>query len=217
MIVTSRMTALRPRSLPPRVLGERYDEFDLSLTGARNRSDRLRIAFLIPLSGPAGLWGPSCQTSAMLASQEVNAAGGILGREIELVFTDAGADPDLVAEDTLALIAEIRAEAVIGMHISAVRVALVRALRGRLPYVYTPVYEGGERSPGLFMVGEDAGATAQTRNPLARRAPPGATLVSDRQRLCLAACLASRGPPLRQGDRRRSGRRRLCPVRVRGP
>ena len=40
------------------------------------------------------------------------------------------------------------------MHISAVRVALVRALRGRVPYVYTPVYEGGERSPGLFMVGE---------------------------------------------------------------
>ena len=154
MIVTSRMTALRSRSLPPRVLGERYDEFDLSLTGARSRSDRLRIAFLIPLSGPAGLWGPSCQTSAMLASQEVNAGGGILGREIELVFTDAGADPDLVAEDTLDLIAENRAEAVIGMHISAVRVALVRALRGRLPYVYTPVYEGGERSPGLFMVGE---------------------------------------------------------------
>ena len=65
MIVTSRMTALRPRSLPPRTLGERYDEFDLSLTGARSRSDRLRIALLAPFSGPAGLWGPSCQTSAI--------------------------------------------------------------------------------------------------------------------------------------------------------
>ena len=48
-----------------------------------------------------------------------------IGREIELVFTDAGADPELVAEDTLDLIADNRAEAVIGMHISAVRVALV--------------------------------------------------------------------------------------------
>jgi len=90
----------------------------------------------------------------MLASREVNAAGGILGREIELVFADAGADPERVADETIDLIAETRAEAVIGMHISAVRVALVRALRGRLPYVYTPVYEGGERSSGLFMVGE---------------------------------------------------------------
>ena len=90
----------------------------------------------------------------MLASSEVNAAGGILGREVELVFADAGGDPATVADMTVDLIAENSAEAVIGMHISAVRVALVRALRGRVPYVYTPVYEGGERSPGLFMVGE---------------------------------------------------------------
>ena len=154
MIVTSALTGLRGRSFPPGIVGERHDGLDLSLAGARNRSDRLKIAFLIPLSGPAGLWGPSCQTSAVLASREVNAAGGILGREVELVFADAGADPEQVADDTLDLIAEHRAEAVIGMHISAVRVALVHALRGRLPYVYTPVYEGGERSPGLFMIGE---------------------------------------------------------------
>jgi urea transport system substrate-binding protein len=154
MIVTSPIAALRPRSVPTRLIGGRCDDIDLLLAQARGRSDRLRIAFLVPLSGPAGLWGPSCQASAVLASQEINAAGGILGREIELVFADAGADPALVAEDTLDLIAENHAEAVIGMHISAVRVALVRALRGRLPYVYTPVFEGGERSPGLFMVGE---------------------------------------------------------------
>ena len=148
MIVTSALTGLRGRSFPPGIVGERHDGLDLSLAGARSRSDRLKIAFLIPLSGPAGLWGPSCQTSAVLASREVNAAGGILGREVELVFADAGADPEQVADDTLDLIAEHRAEAVIGMHISAVRVALVHALRGRLPYVYTQVYEGGERSPG---------------------------------------------------------------------
>jgi urea transport system substrate-binding protein len=154
MIVTSPITGLRARSCPSGIVTGRYDGLDLSLSETRGRSDRLRIAFLLPLSGPAGLWGPSCQTSAMLASREVNAAGGVLGREIELVFADAGADPAQVADETIDLIAESRAEAVIGMHISAVRVALVRALRGRLPYVYTPVYEGGERAPGLFMVGE---------------------------------------------------------------
>src|SRR3984885_8004106 len=154
MIVTSPMTGLHARSCPPGIVKTRDDGPDLSPSERRGRSDRLRIAFLLPLSGPAGLWGPSCQTSAMLASREVNTAGGILGREIELVFADAGADPEQVADQTIDLIAENRAEAVIGMHISAVRVALVRALRGRLPYVYTPVYEGGERSPGLFMIGE---------------------------------------------------------------
>ncbi len=154
MIVTSQMADWRARSIPSGFATTRCDGIDRSLIETRSRSERLRIAFLLPLSGPAGLWGPSCQTSAMLASREVNAAGGILGREVELIFADAGADPAQVANDTIDLVAETRAQAVIGMHISAVRVALVRALRGRVPYVYTPVYEGGERSPGVFMVGE---------------------------------------------------------------
>ena len=55
---------------------------------------------------------------------------------------------------TLDLVRMGEAEAVIGMHISAVRIALIAALRGRVPYVYTPVYEGGEQAPGVFMVGE---------------------------------------------------------------
>ena len=154
MIVASSMAGVRARSCLPSIVTEYGDGLDISLLEGRGCSDRLRIAFLIPLSGPAGLWGPSCQTSGMLASREVNAAGGILGREVELVFADAGADPQTVADEAIDLIVENRAEAVVGMHISAVRVALVRALRGRMPYVYTPVYEGGERSPGLFMVGE---------------------------------------------------------------
>ncbi|MGA9321062.1 MAG: hypothetical protein WBW06_08410, partial [Xanthobacteraceae bacterium] len=64
MIVTSASTGLRGRSYPAGILTERHDGLDLSLAGARGRSDRLKIAFLVPLSGPAGLWGPSCQTSA---------------------------------------------------------------------------------------------------------------------------------------------------------
>jgi ABC-type branched-subunit amino acid transport system substrate-binding protein len=146
--------AVHARPVPPGLMAGQRDGLDVSLSRARRRSDRLRIAFLLPQSGPAGLWGPSCQASAMLASSEVNAAGGILGREVDLVFADAGGDPAAIADMTVDLVAESGAEAVIGMHISAVRVALVRALRGRVPYVYTPVYEGGEQSPGLFMVGE---------------------------------------------------------------
>jgi len=142
------------RTLPPSIVAGRHDGVDLSLSSARGRSERLKIAMLVPLSGPAGLWGPSCQTGALLALREVNQSGGILGREVELIFADAGGDPEAIADDTIELIAENRAEAVVGMHISAVRLALVRALRGRVPYVYTPVYEGGERAPGVFMVGE---------------------------------------------------------------
>ncbi len=144
--------------IPPSVLLQRRAARGLrsSFTPGppRRRYDKLRIALLAPLSGPAGLWGPSCQTSALLAAKEINAQGGIRGREVELVFSDAGRSPEIVTEETLALVVEGGAEAVIGMHISAVRVALVDALKGRVPYVYTPVYEGGEQNPGVFMIGE---------------------------------------------------------------
>jgi urea transport system substrate-binding protein len=153
MIVTG-PSGLHARPLVPSIVARGRDGLDRPLARAQRRSDRLKIAMLVPMSGPAGLWGPSCQTSAVLASREINAGGGILGREVELVFADAGGDPDTIADSTLDLVADTRAEAVIGMHISAVRVALVRALRGRIPYVYTPVYEGGERAPGVFMIGE---------------------------------------------------------------
>jgi ABC-type branched-subunit amino acid transport system substrate-binding protein len=143
--------------IPPSVLMQRRvsrRSFDSGFGAPRRRFDKLRIALLAPLSGPAGLWGPSCQTSARLACQEINAQGGIQGREVELVFSDAGRSPQIVSAETLALVTEGGAEAVIGMHISAVRVALVEALKGRVPYVYTPVYEGGEHTPGVFMIGE---------------------------------------------------------------
>ena len=114
----------------------------------------LRIGLLIPLSGPAGLWGPSAHKCATLAVDEINAGGGVLGRSVELVVRDAGTAPAAVAKVARALVDEHGAEAIIGMHISAVRVAVVRALGGRAPFVYTPLYEGGERHPAVFAVGE---------------------------------------------------------------
>ena len=45
-----------------------------------------------------------------------------------------------------------------GWHISAVRQAVVRRLAGRVPYVYTALYEGGEQSPGVFLTGETPAA-----------------------------------------------------------
>lgn len=32
--------------------------------------------------------------------------------------------------------------------------AIARVTSGRVPYVYGPLYEGGERTPGLFLPGE---------------------------------------------------------------
>jgi urea transport system substrate-binding protein len=112
------------------------------------------VALVIPLSGSAGIFGPSCELCAQLAADEVNAADGLLGREIRLSVVDGSQPRARVADEVGALVAAGLVDAVVGWHISAVRQALTPRIAGRVPYVYTALYEGGERTPGVFLVGE---------------------------------------------------------------
>jgi ABC-type branched-subunit amino acid transport system substrate-binding protein len=116
--------------------------------------DEFTVALVIPRSGPAGIFGLSCELSAMLAAEELNAADGTGGREIRLLPVDGGSQPSGVAAETDRLISTGTVDAVLGWHISAVRQALVPSVACRVPYVYTAQYEGGERSPGVFVTGE---------------------------------------------------------------
>jgi ABC-type branched-subunit amino acid transport system substrate-binding protein len=113
-----------------------------------------RVGMIVPLEGSAGIFGPSCQAVAELAAAEFNEENGVLGRQVELEFIDAGQPPREVAARVAALAATGRLDAVTGWHISSVRHALVPAIAGRLPYVYTSLYEGGERRPGVYCSGE---------------------------------------------------------------
>jgi len=123
----------------------------------RRASGPIRVALVVPLQGPAGIFGPSCESCALLAAEEANSSAGVLGRPIEFVVVDGGASPSAVAEEIDRLITVGAVDAVTGWHISAVRQAVAPRIAGRVPYVYTPLYEGGERSPWVFLAGETPG------------------------------------------------------------
>lgn len=114
----------------------------------------LNVAVMLPMSGPAGLFGPSAKACAELAFETINSRGGILGQKIVPLFGDAGLPPAEVTQGALKLWKGQKAQAVIGMHDSAVRGALVGLFKGQVPYFYTPVYEGGECARGTFVNGE---------------------------------------------------------------
>jgi urea transport system substrate-binding protein len=116
--------------------------------------DAVEIAFVVPRSGPAGIVGPSCEACGLLAADEINAAGGLLGRELRLRVVDGGRPPAVVAREVDALVSAGVVEGVTGWHISAVRQVVAPVVSGRVPYVYSPLYEGGERTPGVFLAGE---------------------------------------------------------------
>jgi urea transport system substrate-binding protein len=114
----------------------------------------IEVALLIPLHGSAGIFGPSCELCGRLAADEINAGGGMLDREVRLRIVDAGGPPERVADEIHALVNAGAVDAVVGWHISAVREAVAPRIAMRVPYVYTAMYEGGERTPGVFLVGE---------------------------------------------------------------
>jgi hypothetical protein len=127
----------------------------------RRDRNKLRIANFIALSGPAGIWGPSATNSTLLAASEINRRGGILGREIEVVFHDAGASIEDVVRCATDMVASEDADIVMGSHMSAVRLALRKVVAGRIPYIYTPVYEGGEQRTVGAAGSPDSGGAAQ--------------------------------------------------------
>ena len=119
--------------------------------GARNK---LRVGNFLTFSGSPGIWGPISTNSVLLAVAEINKHGGILGREIELSFYEAGGSIEDVTRRAAEAVANDEVDVIMGSHISAVRVALRKVTRNRVPYIYTPVYEGGERTPGVMAIGE---------------------------------------------------------------
>ncbi|MGD9914726.1 MAG: substrate-binding domain-containing protein [Rhizobiaceae bacterium] len=126
-------------------------------TGGGSRSGRrrrLRIANLLTSSGSPGIWGPASSNSLLLAVAELNKRGGILGREVDLTILEADGPVEDIARRTEDAIAFDGVEVVMGSHTSAVRVAVREVTRGRVPYIYTPVYEGGERTSGVMAIGE---------------------------------------------------------------
>ena len=128
---------------------------DLELRRGRRRDlANMDVALIIPLQGPAGLFGPSCELCALLAAEEINCGAGVLGRELRLIVVDGGRPPQQVADEVDALVSAGLVDAVVGWHISAVRQAVAPRIAGRVPYVYTALYEGGESTPGVFLTGE---------------------------------------------------------------
>ncbi|NNH71469.1 substrate-binding domain-containing protein [Nocardia uniformis] len=119
--------------------------------GSRSTVD---IALVVPLSGPAGLFGPSAEACADLAVEDINAMGGILDRPVRLHAVDAGAPlPELAARiGRMVDLGQI--DGVVGWHLSNARKVITPQTAGRIPYVYTTFYEGGEDSDGVYMVGE---------------------------------------------------------------
>lgn len=113
----------------------------------------MRIAIIVSRRGPGGLWAFTCDACSVLAAAELNAAGGVHDCPVELTMADAGPTPSDAFATARRLVEMEGVQAVVGRHPSDVREAIAAGLGGRVPYVYTSMYEGGERDRNVLPTG----------------------------------------------------------------
>ncbi len=87
-------------------------------------SEPIRIAALLPLTGGGGAYGPSMQRAAELVVGEVNAAGGVLGRKVQLLTEDDQTNPDAAVRGARKLIDADKVCAIVGTWASSVTTAV---------------------------------------------------------------------------------------------
>lgn len=122
------------------------------LAGAALAADPIKIGVPVGLSGANSVVAPSVVQSAQLAVDEINAKGGVLGRQLALDVADdaSGAAGAQKAFDSLVF--QKKVDVLISMETSAARnAALPIVARGKVPYIYTSFYEGKSCSPYLYV------------------------------------------------------------------
>jgi urea transport system substrate-binding protein len=115
-------------------------------------AEPIKIGVPVGLSGANSVVAPSVVQSAQLAVDEINAKGGVLGRQLALEVADdaSGAAGAQKAFDSL--ISQKKVDVLISMETSAARnAALPIVARGKTPYIYTSFYEGKSCSPFMFV------------------------------------------------------------------
>jgi branched-chain amino acid transport system substrate-binding protein/urea transport system substrate-binding protein len=111
----------------------------------------IKIGAVLPFSGGVELYGQQAKLGLELAATDINAAGGILGRPVEMVFRDDGTRPRIAAEAARKVVEEDGALAVVGPITSQNLDAIVPVLAShRTPLLYATNYEGGQCSRYMF-------------------------------------------------------------------
>jgi len=85
--------------------------------------DPVKIGLSYPETGPYAKQGLDQRRAADMAAEEINAAGGILGRKVRLVYRDTRSKPDVARENAVELYDKEAVPMILGGSSSAVAIA----------------------------------------------------------------------------------------------
>src|SRR5258708_6287846 len=114
----------------------------------------VKLGFLNSTSGAMAISEQTVRDSLMLAAKEINAGGGIMGKQIKFIEEDGQSEPTVFAEKIGKLLSEDKVAAVFGGWTSASRKAMLPVVEGDNGLLFYPVqYEGLEASKNIYYTG----------------------------------------------------------------
>ena len=131
-----------------------------SIVGAQGK-EPIKIGVLHSLSGTMAISEVSLRDVVLMAVEEINAKGGVMGRPIQPVVVDPASNWDLFAEKAKQLLLQDKVAVVFGCWTSVSRKSVLPVFENNNGLLFYPVqYEGNECSKNVVYTGAAPTPTA---------------------------------------------------------
>ncbi|MBI1425134.1 MAG: urea ABC transporter substrate-binding protein [Gammaproteobacteria bacterium] len=126
-------------------------------TGLAVTDKTVTVGILHSLTGTMAISETGAQQAEKLAIAQINASGGVLGRQIKIIQEDGASDWPTFAEKAKKLLENDHVAAIMGCWTSASRKAVLPVLERDNGLLYYPTfYEGLEQSKNVIYTGQEA-------------------------------------------------------------
>src|SRR5487761_2763597 len=129
----------------------------INTTGLAVTDTDVRVGILHSVTGTMAISETGSVEAEKLAIEQINAAGGVLGRKIKFIQEDGASDWPTFAEKAKKLLVNDKVAAIMGCWTSASRKAVLPVLEQYNGMLYYPTfYEGLEQSKNVIYTGQEA-------------------------------------------------------------
>jgi len=118
---------------------------------AAHAADTIKVGVLHSLSGTMAISETVLKDTVLMAIDEINAKGGVLGKKLEPVVVDPASNWPLFAEKTKQLLGQDKVAVIFGCWTSVSRKSVLPVVEEMNGLLFYPVqYEGEELSKNVF-------------------------------------------------------------------
>src|SRR5688572_31782086 len=152
------MAAIPAMALMPKfAFGAGPATAEVNTTGLAVTDTEVTVGILHSVTGTMAISETGSVQAEKLAIEQINAAGGVLGRKIKFIQEDGASDWPTFAEKAKKLLVNDKVAAIMGCWTSASRKAVLPVMEQYNGMLYYPTfYEGLEQSKNVIYTGQEA-------------------------------------------------------------